>query len=52
MRKHPGEGNQVWENLFWKEQQQVIMFLVGNQARRSSSFMVISMIRLPKVTGP
>ncbi len=52
MRKNPGKEEQVWENLFWREKQQEILFLVGNQARRPSSFMVISILRVPKVKDP
>ena len=47
-RKHPGAEEQVWENLFSKEKHQDIFFLVGNQARRLTSFMVISILRIPK----
>ncbi len=53
-RKNPGKESQVWENLFWKEKQQRIFFLVGNLAFRPSSFVIISVLRLPQgstVTG-
>ena len=50
LRKNPGEEERVWENLFWKEKQQEILFLVGNQARHPSSFMVVSILRIPIVT--
>ena len=46
-RKHPGDEDKVWDNLFSKEAQQEILFLVGNQARHPSSFMVISILRIP-----
>jgi len=52
MRKNPEKEEQVWENLFCKEKQQEILFLVGSQARRPSSFMVISILRIPKVKDP
>ena len=52
MRKNPGKEGQVWENLFWKEDQQEVYFLVGNQARRPSSFMVVSFLRIAKPKGP
>jgi hypothetical protein len=51
LRKNPGEEEKVWENLFWKEKQQEILFLVGNQARHLSSFMVVSILRIPIVTS-
>jgi len=47
-RKHPGKEKQIWENLFLKEKNQDIFFLVGNQARWLTSFMVISILRIPK----
>jgi len=49
MRKNPGNEERVWENLFHNEGQQRILFLVGNQAKWPTSFMVISVLRLPKV---
>ena len=52
MRKNPGNEEQVWENLFSKEKQQEILFLVGNQARRPHSFMVISILRIPRIKDP
>jgi hypothetical protein len=47
-RKNPGREEQVWENLFSRESQQEILFLVGNLARHPSSFMVISILRIPR----
>lgn len=49
-RKNPGEEEKVWDNLFSKEAQQEILFLVGNQARHPSSFMVVSILRIPMLT--
>jgi hypothetical protein len=46
-RKNPGEEEKVWDNLFSKESQQEILFLVGNLARHPSSFMVVSILRIP-----
>jgi hypothetical protein len=46
-RKYPGEEDKVWENLFSSEAQQEILFLVGNLARHHSSFMVVSILRVP-----
>ncbi len=48
LRKNPGKEDGVWANLFWKENQQDIYFVVGNQAKWPSSFMVISVLRMPK----
>lgn len=48
MRKHPGEEGLVWDNLFHNEAKQEILFLVGNQARRPSSFMIVSILRVPR----
>ncbi len=46
-RKNPGEEEKVWENLFSKEDQQEILFLIGNLARHQSSYMVVSILRIP-----
>jgi hypothetical protein len=46
-RKYPGEEDRVWENLFSREAQQEILFLIGNLARHLSSFMVVSILRIP-----
>ncbi len=46
-RKNPGEEDKVWENLFSREAQQEILFLIGNLARHQSSFMVVSILRVP-----
>ncbi|OGS42453.1 MAG: hypothetical protein A3K67_07215 [Euryarchaeota archaeon RBG_16_62_10] len=47
MRKHPGEEEDVWKNLFGREDRQEILFLVGNQARWHGSFMIVSILRIP-----
>ena len=53
MRKNPGKEDQVWENLFSHESSQEVLFLVGNQATKPESFLVISILRIPKTTrGP
>jgi hypothetical protein len=46
-RKHPDGPEKVWDNLFSREAKQQILFLVGNLARHPSSFMVISILRIP-----
>lgn len=51
MRKNPGKEECVWENLFAHESSQEILFFVGNQARHPSSFMVIDILRIKRLTS-
>lgn len=50
-RRHPGKEEQVWDNLHLDDPNWDKWFLVGNQARRRNSFMIISAIRF-KGAGP
>lgn len=51
MRKHPlDQWDQVWDNLLLYSDKHDIYFFVGNQATRRTSFMIISILRVPK--GP
>lgn len=44
-RKHPGQEEKVWDNMHLDDPEWDKWFLVGNQARRRNSFMIISAIR-------
>jgi hypothetical protein len=48
-RKHPGKEDKVWENLFSKEAKQDVLFVVGNLARHPNSFVVVSILRIPRL---
>ncbi len=48
MRKHPNEIDKVWENLHIADPEYDQWFLVGNQARHLTSFMIISLFRFKK----
>jgi hypothetical protein len=50
IRKHPGNPEQVWENAKLDSSRHDIYFLVGNQLRHPTSFLVISILPVP--TGP
>jgi len=50
-RKNPGEEDKVWDNLFSREASQEILFLVGNMARHPNSYMVVSILRIPKFSN-
>ena len=45
MRKNPNKMEQVWENMSFTKPTYEKMFLVGNMARRRSSFMIVSVFR-------
>lgn len=44
-RKHPGQEEKVWDNMHLDDPEWDKWFLVGNQAHRRNSFMIISAIR-------
>jgi hypothetical protein len=46
-RKEPDKKEQVWENAGFNKPNTDIHFLVGNQAAYRTSFMVISVLRVP-----
>jgi len=46
-RKNPDNREQVWENAGINKENTEIYFLVGNQFRYRTSFMVISVLRVP-----
>ena len=48
MRKNPDNCDQVWENAQIYSDAHNIFFLVGNLARYRRSFIIISILRLPK----
>lgn len=48
-RKHPGKEDKVWENLFSKQARQEVLFVVGNLARHPNSFVVVSILRIPRL---
>lgn len=50
IRKHPDDPEQVWENAMLDSSHHDIYFLVGNQFKYRTSFLVISILRVP--TGP
>jgi len=50
IRKNPDNIEQVWENALLDSPDHEISFFVGNQSRHRTSFMVISILRVPK--GP
>ncbi|MEP7290800.1 MAG: hypothetical protein ABI835_03405, partial [Chloroflexota bacterium] len=47
-RKEPDKKEQVWENARFYRDDTDIYLLVGNQAAHRTSFMVISVLRVPK----
>lgn len=49
MRKNPDNINKVWENLgFGKDEWDISGFLVGNQFKYRTSFMIISVLRFKR----
>lgn len=54
IRKNPDNKEQVWRNALLDSQEHDIYFFVGNQLKYRTSFLVISVLRLPKgpVTTP
>lgn len=49
IRKYPDRKNQVWDNAKFNSKKHDIYFLVGNIFKHRKSFIVISVIRLPKL---
>ncbi|GAB4572723.1 MAG: hypothetical protein Kow0077_12960 [Anaerolineae bacterium] len=50
LRKNPEAKEQVWENAGFMNPNSELYFLVGNQFAHRTSFMIISVLRVPK--GP
>ena len=48
IRKNPDKKDQVWDNVRISSKAHKIYFFVGNVFRYQSSFMIISVLRLPK----
>jgi len=48
VRKHPNLREQVWENAHFNSPEHDLYFFVGNQLRYRTSFLVISVLRVPK----
>lgn len=48
IRKNPEKREQIWENLLLDSPKHMIFFFVGNQAFHRKSFVVITVLRLPK----
>jgi hypothetical protein len=49
MRKHPDKPEQVWENSLINSPNHQCFFLVGNLLRYRNAFVIISILRLPKI---
>ncbi len=47
IRKNPEQKEQVWQNAGFNDPKRDIYYLVGNQAAHRTSFMVISVLRVP-----
>ena len=48
LRKNPQNKEKVWENAKFDSPEHDLFFFVGNQIRYRSSFLVISVLRVPK----
>lgn len=48
VRKHPDNKEQVWLNAQFDSEKHELFFFVGNQYRHRTSFLVISVLRIPK----
>lgn len=48
VRKNPDNKEQVWENALFNSPKHDLYFFVGNQLKYKNSFLVISVLRIPK----